>query len=386
MKSTKFPFVRYVIPREWFDNIINYNILNPLNNSQFISESKTKLKDFIDERTFVLIIYEIMNYIHSTFLYDFIIEAEINMNNNGIAFIKNVKVKRNNEFIEPKFGYSNSSFINNPYLKYPQFQFEFTDVKIKKEKDIEIISVSDKESISIMSNGKYIYNEKNRLFVLDSFPKKYLKPIGINNKSIYCYMISCFQVLLSIPELNYYFLYKKYKISSQKSLICDDFSDFISLYKYFQKIHRTKIDFPPSIYNICHSILPREVMNDCEEFLILFLKIIREELNIQIDDKINIEIGNSNEKIWENYRIKNYSFIDGLFAGLLRSKVICKECKKETYSYDTFMDLAIPIPKKNKSIITCLNQYFDEENLDNDYLCEKCNKRTSVSLLNNYFL
>ena len=199
-------------------------------------------------------------------------------------------------------------------------------------------------------------------------------------------MISCFQVLLSIPELNYYFLYKKYKISSQKSLICDDFSDFISLYKYFQKIHRTKIDFPPSIYNICHSILPREVMNDCEEFLILFLKIIREELNIQIDDKINIEIGNSNEKIWENYRIKNYSFIDGLFAGLLRSKVICKECKKETYSYDTFMDLAIPIPKKNKSIITCLNQYLDAENLDNDYLCEKCNKRTSVSLLNNYFL
>ena len=47
-------------------------------------------------------------------------------------------------------------------------------------------------------------------------------------------MISCLQVLLSIPELNYYFLYKKYKSSDQKTLICDDYSDFISLYKYFE--------------------------------------------------------------------------------------------------------------------------------------------------------
>ena len=46
------------------------------------------------------------------------------------------------------------------------------------------------------------------------------------------------------------------------------------------------------------------------------------------------------------------------------------------------MDLAVPIPKKNKSIIQCMNKYFDYENLDCNYHCENCNSNTKVSLLN----
>jgi len=71
MKSTVFPTSRYIIPRDWFDNIMNNNNIILLNNSQFLNEDKTTLNDFIDERNIVLIIYEIMNFIHSTFLYDF---------------------------------------------------------------------------------------------------------------------------------------------------------------------------------------------------------------------------------------------------------------------------------------------------------------------------
>jgi hypothetical protein len=249
-----------------------------------------------------------------------------------------------------------------------------------------LISKSNKEStITIVSNSKYYYNpENNKTFILDSFEKKYLEPIGINNKSIYCYMISCFQVLLSIPEMNYYFLYKKYKKSEQKTLICDDYSEFISLYKYFQKNNKNQIDIPPSIYNICHSFLQKDVMNDCEEFFILFLKSMQEELNMKINgNKINNNNENKNdiEKMWNDYRKENDSFIDGLFTGLIRSTVICNKCQNEFYNYEPFMDLAVPIPKKNKSILNCLNIYFDCEYIECNYHCEKCKFDTNVSMI-----
>ncbi len=387
MKSTVFPSSRYIIPRDWFDNIINNNNIILLNNSQFLNEDKTTLNDFIDERNIVLIIYEIMNFIHSTFLYDFIIEVEIYENNNDIAFIKDVKVMRNNEFIEPENGYRNSNnTIKNSYMKYPQFQFAFNNDFQFKEKQSEIISKSDNESVSIISNSKYIYNSTtNKFFDLNIFGKKYIEPIGIKNKSIYCYMISCLQVLISIPELNYFFLYKKYKKQDQKTLICDDFSDFISLYKYFQKTNQTCIELPSSIYNICHSILQKDVMNDSEEFLILFLKSIQEELKTKIKNENNINNKENKldiEKLWINYRNNNNSFIDGLFTGFIRSSVICNSCKNETYNFEPFMDLSVPIPKKNKSIVQCLNEYFNYENLDCNYHCEKCKLVTSVSLIN----
>ena len=387
MKSTVFPSSRYIIPRDWFDNIINNNNIILLNNSQFLNEDKTTLNDFIDERNIVLIIYEIMNFIHSTFLYDFIIEVEIYENNNDIAFIKDVKVMRNNEFIEPENGYRNSNnTIKNSYMKYPQFQFAFNNDFQFKEKQSEIISKSDNESVSIISNSKYIYNSAtNKFFDLNIFGKKYIEPIGIKNKSIYCYMISCLQVLISIPELNYFFLYKKYKKQDQKTLICDDFSDFISLYKYFQKTNQTCIELPSSIYNICHSILQKDVMNDSEEFLILFLKSIQEELKTKIKNENNINNKENKldiEKLWINYRNNNNSFIDGLFTGFIRSSVICNSCKNETYNFEPFMDLSVPIPKKNKSIVQCLNEYFNYENLDCNYHCEKCKLVTSVSLIN----
>jgi ubiquitin C-terminal hydrolase len=348
------------------------------------------LKQTIDEREIILIIYEIMNYIHSTFLYDFIIEGKIDLNDYGIVIMHKVKVMGYKEFIEPDFRTDKKYSINNSYVKYPHFQIEIDNTPTFRvntiKKELSLISKSNKEStITIVSNSKYYYNpENNKTFVLDSFEKKYLEPIGVNNKSIYCYMISCFQVLLSIPEMNYYFLYKKYKKSEQRTLICDDYSEFISLYEYFQKNNKNQIDIPPSIYNICHSFLQKDVMNDCEEFFILFLKSMQEELNMKINgNKINNNNENKNdiEKMWNDYRKENDSFIDGLFTGLIRSTVICNKCQNEFYNYEPFMDLAVPIPNKNKSILNCLNIYFDCEYIDCNYHCEKCKFETNVSMI-----
>ena len=271
---------------------MNNNDIITLNNKQFLNNNRTYLKDFLDERNMVLIIYEIMNFIHSTFIYDYIIEAKINISNDGFAIINQVKIMNYQNFIEPDFRYNNKYSIKDSYLKYPQFQLLINDGKeetISKPKENDLISKSstNNDIKSIVSNSKYIYNsEGNQIFILDIFERTYLNPIGIMNRSIYCYMISCLQVLLSIPELNYYFLFKKYKRPEQKTLICDDYSNFISKYQNLEK-NQKHMKLPSSIYSICNSLLQKGIMQDSEEFFILFLKSMKDELNPNIIYKNN---------------------------------------------------------------------------------------------------
>ena len=80
------------------------------------------------------------------------------MNNNDLAIIKDIKVMRGNEFMEPEYGYTNkNNIINTPYLKYPKFQFSFSEGQSQKQKEkkIDLISMSDNESTSVVSNSRY---------------------------------------------------------------------------------------------------------------------------------------------------------------------------------------------------------------------------------------
>ena len=44
MKSTTFPNTRYIIPKDWFDSLMNYNQLTQINNIQFLTPDKKRLK------------------------------------------------------------------------------------------------------------------------------------------------------------------------------------------------------------------------------------------------------------------------------------------------------------------------------------------------------
>ena len=59
-------------------------------------------------------------------------------------------------------------------------------------------------------NKKYIFSESQLAINLNNFEGQSIEPIGIVNPSIYCFMICILQTLISIPEVNYYFLSKSY--------------------------------------------------------------------------------------------------------------------------------------------------------------------------------
>ena len=397
IKTTLFPLKRYIIPRDWFDNIMNNRnnkSIISINNSQFLNTSLKYFNSNIDERKIVLLTFELMIYIHKSFQIDYIIQVNISFDKENIIYINNnIEVFNNNEFNETNVSlHKNITIVNETYLKYPQFQIlksnKNTDISSNKNvinNEKELLSRTDKDNNSTLSNTRYSFKENISFsnFNLDTYKKILLiPPIGLKNPSFYCYMNCCLQILLSIPEINYFFLNKKYKIDqNHKTLICDDFSNFISLYQYFINHKEIQMDLPPSMIDICNSLVPKGRMNDCEEFLNLLIKSIQDELNHNYKNKCNENIDDEDyQKKWSIYRENNSSFIDSIFTGYIRSTVICNKCNKSSYNYEPFMDLSVPIPKSDKSIKKCLNIYFEEELIDCNYHCDNCKTTTDVSL------
>lgn len=189
-------------------------------------------------------------------------------------------------------------------------------------------------------------------------------------------MNTCLQCLLSIPELNAYFIYEKYKINKITKVnqtASGALNEFIQIY------NKTSISLQPfnPLYEICNSFLQPNRQHDCQEFLRRFLSKIQEELNYNI--KYTFPDKSSYEKVWEIYRQNNPSFVDNLFCGLMCSSVICNKCKSKSDTYDPFLDLSLPIQRKNnESLENCLDDYFNEEFIVCEYKCSSCKKTSSV--------
>jgi ubiquitin C-terminal hydrolase len=325
-----------------------------------------------------------MKYINNTFILDYIIEADISLDNNNDnkVFINKIKVYKRSYFNEANVPLSrNVASVNESYLKYPHFQLLINN----KNKMIlnQNISNENNENLLAAQNSEYSFNENMsyKSFNLESYKKINISPIGLKNPSIYCYMNCCLQILLSIPELNYFFLYKKYKESEEnKALICDDFSNFIALYAHYEKNKQSYMELPRTMFDISNTLVQRGLMNDCEEFLFQFLKSMQEELNIKNKFYRSANEDESIQKRWCLYREVNSSFIDSMFTGFIRSTVICNQCNNSSFNYEPFMNLSVPIPKSNKSVKKCLNIYFEIENINCDYHCDNCKRSTNVSM------
>ena len=363
------------------NNSNNNNNIHPINNSQFLNTLYNELNENIDERKIVLLIYELMKYINNTFILDYIIEADISLDNNNDnkVFINKIKVYNKCDFNETNVPLGrNVASVNESYLKYPHFQ-----LLINSKNKMLLNQNINNEHLLTPQTSEYNFNENMSYtsFNLESYKKININPIGLKNPSIYCYMNCCLQILLSIPELNYFFLYKKYKENEEnKALICDDYSNFIALYAHYEKNRQSYMELPRTMFDISNSLVQKGLMNDCEEFLLQFLKSMQEELNIKNKFYRNVNEDDSIQRRWYLYREVNSSFIDSIFTGFIRSTVTCNKCNNSSFNYEPFMNLSVPIPKSNKSIKKCLDTYFEIENINCDYHCDNCKRNTDVSM------
>ena len=309
-------------------------------------------------------------------------------NNNNINILKSKKSNKNNENGENSLeGDTDELKANEKFHNISQKYYRH--LSLKNISKVNIISKNNEEKLN-EKNKKYLFNESQLTINLNSFEGESVEPIGIINPSIYCFMICILQALLSIPELNYFFLSESYTNKNNKLIkekenngkdtpICDSFNDFIRQYLVGKK----KMQLPRDLRIICSQLLGGTRMHDCQEFFVCFLEALQDELNIK--EKINIPENLTMEKKWIIYRKVNYSFIDSIFTGLMRSTVQCKKCKNKSLTYDPFIDLSVSI-NKHKNLEKCLKQYFENETIDCEYKCENCKQISKVRQIFIFFI
>ena len=407
-------------------------------NSAFLLLTKPKrplLRRDIDINSIALITYELMQCIHCVIKFDYVIQVEYDSKAHKVNLNAGVNVferscfgsftpREEHAVIERCYFYGNEVVIegnvydsgssintahtvltpiNNDYdgmlkrqqreemLMLPAKFIKANTARNSNGGDYEITSstTDNTHSSSHSSSNTTNNNGKHSLTVipftlisnLNTLHRITLPPIGLSNPSVYCFMNTCLQCLLSIPELNYYFISNAYlndmrnpKRSSPSSLRnCNSYKQLITAYQ-----SHSSYFFPPKcIYTTCHSFLPSHHQHDCQEFLRRLLGSIQDELNIT--HKYTFPDNITMTQAWTMYRSVNASFVDALFSGLMRSSVTCCKCKHTSYTFDPFMDVAVSIKScSSETLVNCLRRYFDKEVIDCAYKCERCGRRTQI--------
>ena len=349
------------------DENIENNILKGKKNNLKGSDSKNELKNTEEENENE----ENTDELHSgekihNVSYNFQKKKQ-NINNDIILINKKNIIKKKEKEKEKEEEEENQNDINQ-INEIPKEEINKEQIEINQEYTI------------------YFYTPNQMIINLNNFKGETLKPVGLINPSIYCFMICILQSLISIPELNFFFLSKIYLLSNNKNKseedypICSSYQFFVKLYLLSKKNY---IQINRNLFRICNKLLGGMHMHDSQEFFVCFLEAMQDELNSSNKDKKDQKNKKNENPIkmeekWNEYRLKNNSFIDSMFTGLMRSTVECKSCKHRSITYDPFIDLNVSL-NKYKNLEKCLKQYFENEKIDCEYKCDNCKQISKVS-------
>lgn len=286
-------------------------------------------------------------------------------------------------------------------------------IEVKKRDSLEL-----KEANEINSKQIEEYEAKMRVEFTKVKPFS-LPVVGINNSSLFCFLNSGLQCLLSVELLVEYYGNKKWREIQGKRMKDPLFSNCFS-----NLIQEIKSKEPGDCINASSfkksfkKVFDPSQMHDCSEFIRFLLSNLQDESNPppkkrEALPKSNIlpekqlknskENGSNEEKpklkeaealeseveqkqnldnphhqkqaalsFWLSYRSEHPSTIDSLFGGLLESRVSCGNCGHKTITYDPFMDLALPIC--DGDLRDCFKLFFKREKVEG-YKCEKCSRR-----------
>ena len=184
--------------------------------------------------------------------------------------------------------------------------------------------------------------------------------VGLQNLGNTCYLNSSLQCLSNTEDLTKYFLNEDFtkeinnaNSSSSKGAISKSYYNLI-----YQMWKGSNEIISPSEFRLtfCRKEISfyNNEQQDSQEFLFALLNNLHEDLN-RVTNKIYMELKEKGEnetddqasiRYWDYHKSREDSIIVDLFQGQYKSTIMCKKCGNKSITFDSYMNLQLPIPSK----------------------------------------
>ena len=211
-----------------------------------------------------------------------------------------------------------------------------------------------------------------------------LKPKGLYNLGLNCYMNSLLQCLFYIKELRDYFIENKDKFKDEQ-LVCKAFSDVIHGLKEDEKDYFVPREFKKLIGNK-NNLFGGVKAGDVKDLFFNLIDSFLTELNKEYEDNdsdINIPNYSNEIQMFEEAKKEidqNNHIINELFIGYYNTKYDCDKSKESTYSFQTESFILFELEKiqhyfsDNELTFELLFSYYIRKQEKSSFYCNYCKK------------
>lgn len=208
---------------------------------------------------------------------------------------------------------------------------------------------------------------------------------GLLNLGNKCYMNSILQCLFNSLKLTDYILSTNYK---------DDI-DFKNK-KNEQYVLQSYVTLLNHVWDSNQLIKPKTFIEnfskfhkkyyslqqqDSHECLMYILDILHKSLSYQVEIEIKGDVHTRTDTLmkksletWKTFYEKEYSFIIETFYGNIINNVKCLNCNVSEEIFEPYNNISLSIQDTNSSLQNCLDDYFQNNHVIDNWKCDKCNQ------------
>ncbi|XP_063953429.1 ubiquitin carboxyl-terminal hydrolase 19-like isoform X1 [Lytechinus pictus] len=192
-------------------------------------------------------------------------------------------------------------------------------------------------------------------------PSLHLGYCGLDNLGNTCFMNSVLQVLANTIELKDFMLGADFKNEINRDNPLGSGGHLVLSFAVLMRRlwgGQNKSIAPSKLKSIISAKASQFMgfaQHDAQEFMAFLLDGLHEDIN-RIRKKPYTQTVDSDgrpdevvaDEAWKTHRRRNDSFIVDLFQGQYKSKLVCPDCNKVSITFDPFMHLSMPLPKKKR--------------------------------------